>query len=135
MPDDADAPPMMDEPAPQTQVEENTPVGFWAELVASIRQEMRPPLVGFFTTGVNAPIQGVLRGNQVVLRCNNAFTMEMISKPQVLEMVARKASAILNKNVIAKAEDVTAKPQASEKMERLMDFGRAHSNIVNIKDN
>lgn len=135
MPDDADAPPVMDEPVPEPQDEENTPVGFWAELVVAIKQEMRPPLVGFFTTGVNAPVQGVLRGNQVVLRCNNAFTMEMISKPHVLEMVARKASAILGKNVTAKAEDVTAKPQTSEKMERLMDFGRAHSNIVNIKDN
>ena len=135
MPDDVDAPPVMDEPAPQVQAEDNTPVGFWAELVASIRQEMRPPLVGFFTTGANAPIQGILCGNQVVLRCNNGFTMEMISKPQVLDLVARKASAILGKNVTARAEDMTVKPQTSEKMERLMDFGRAHSNIVNIKDN
>ena len=135
MPDDADAPPVLDEPVQQTQVADTTPVGFWAELVASIRQEMRPPLVGFFTTGENAPIQGVLRGNQVVLRCNNGFTMEMVNKPNVLDMVARKASAILGRNVVAKAEDMTAKPQVSEKMERLMDFGRTHSNIVNIKDN
>ena len=135
MPDDADAPPVMDEPAPDMQVKEHTPVGFWAELVTSIRQEMRPPLVGFFTTGANAPIQGILRGDQVILRCNNAFTMEMVNKPDVLELVGRKASVILSKNVIAKAEDMSAKPQASEKMERLMDFGRTHSNIVNIKDN
>jgi DNA polymerase-3 subunit gamma/tau len=135
MPDDSDAPPVMDEPAPQMQAEDTTPVGFWAELVTAIRQEMRPPVVGFFTTGANAPVQGVLCGNQVVLRCNNGFTMEMVSKPQILELVARKASAILGKNVTARAEDMTAKPQTSEKMERLMDFGRAHSNIVNIKDN
>ena len=135
MPDDADAPPALDEPVLPAQVADTTPVGFWAELVASIRQEMRPPLVGFFTTGENAPIQGVLRGNQVVLRCNNGFTMEMVNKPNVLDMVARKASAILGRNVVAKAEDMTAKPQVSEKMERLMDFGRTHSNIVNIMDN
>ena len=135
MPDDMDAPPVMDEPAPVAPVADTTPVGFWAELVGAIRQEMRPPVVGFFTTGANAPIQGVLQGNQVVLRCNNAFTMEMVGKPQILEMVARKASAILSRTVTAKAEDMTAKPQTSEKMERLMDFGRAHSNIVNIKDN
>ncbi len=135
MPDDADAPPVQDEPVPQTQVADTTPVGFWAELVAAIRQEMKPPLVGFFTTGENATVQGVLRGNQVVLRCNNAFILDMVNKPQVLEMVGRKASAILGRNVTARAEDQSAKPQASEKMERLMDFGRAHSNIVNIKDN
>jgi len=135
MPDDADVPPVMDEPAPQSQAADTTPVGFWAELVTAIRQEMRPPLVGFFTTGTNAPVQGVLRGDQVILRCNNGFTMEMVNKPNVLEMVARKASAILGKNLTARAEDTTAKSQVSEKMERLMDFGRAHSNIVNIKDN
>ena len=135
MPDDMDAPPVMDEPAPAAPAADTTPVGFWAELVGAIRQEMRPPVVGFFTTGANAPIQGVLQGNQVVLRCNNGFTMEMVGKPQILEMVARKASAILGRTVTAKAEDMTAKPQTSEKMERLMNFGRAHSNIVNIKDN
>ena len=133
MPDDADAPPVQDEPASQSV--DNTPVGFWAELVAAIRQEMKPPLVGFFTTGENATVQGVLRGNQVVLRCNNAFILDMVNKPQVLEIVGRKASAILGRNVTAKAEDRSAKPQTSEKMERLMDFGRAHSDIVNIKNN
>ena len=135
MPDDADAPPALDEPAPQSQPADNTPVGFWAELVAAIRQEMKPPLVGFFTTGENATVQGVLRGNQVILRCNNSFILDMVNKPQVLELVGRKASAILGRNVTARAEDQSAKPQTSEKMERLMDFGRAHSNIVNIKDN
>ena len=134
MPDDADAPPALDEPDPQPQSVDNTPVGFWAELVAAIRQEMKPPLVGFFTTGENATVQGVLRGNQVILRCNNGFILDMVNKPQVLELVGRKASAILGRNVTARAEDQSAKPQTSEKMERLMDFGRAHSNIVNIKD-
>ena len=134
MPDDADAPPVLDEPAPQSQRVDSTPVGFWAELVAAIRQEMKPPLVGFFTTGENATVQGMLQGNQVVLQCNNGFILDMVNKPQVLEMVARKASAILGRSVTARAEDQSARPKTSEKMERLMNFGRAHSNIVNIKD-
>ena len=132
--DDRDAPPVPEEVPVQT-VEEVTPVGFWAELVSAIRQEMKPPLVGFFTTGENATVQGILRGEQVILRCTNGFILEMVNKPEVLTMVARKASAILGKNVTARAEDMSAKPQTSEKMERLMNFGRAHSDIVNIKDN
>ena len=135
VPGDEDAPPLQDEPGVQGQTDDSTPVGFWAELVAAIRQEMKPPLVGFFTTGENATVRGVLRYEQVILRCNNSFILDMVNKPQVLEIVARKASAILGRNVTAKAEDQSAKPQTSEKMERLMDFGRAHSNIVNIKDN
>ncbi len=134
MPDDVDAPPTLEESATQPQFEDTTPVGFWAELVAAIKQEMKPPLIGFFTTGSNAPIQGVLRGNQVVLRCETSFILDMVNKPQVLELISRKASTILRQNVSAKAEDKSAQPQISEKMERLMNFGRAHSNIVNIKD-
>ena len=116
-------------------IADNTPMGFWAELVAAIRQEMKPPLVGFFTTGENATVQGILQGNQVVLRCNNKFILDMVNKPDVLAMVARKASAVLNKPVTARAEDASAKAQSGGKMERLMDFGRAHSDIVNIKNN
>ena len=134
MPDDADAPPIQEEPVVQP-IADNTPMGFWAELVAAIRQEMKPPLVGFFTTGENVTVQGVLQGNQVVLRCNNKFILDMVNKPDVLAMVARKASAVLNKSVTARAEDASAKAQSGGKMERLMDFGRAHSDIVNIKNN
>lgn len=133
VPDDLDVPPLQVEEI--SKATDNTPVGFWAELVSAIRQEMKPPLVGFFTTGENATVHGVLRGEQVILRCTNVFVFEMVNKPDVLTMVARKASAILGKNVSAKAEDMSAKPQTGEKMERLMNFGRAHSDIVNIKDN
>ena len=133
VPEDRDAPQIHEEEIPKAA--DSTPVGFWAELVSAIRQEMKPPLVGFFTTGENATVQGILRGEQVILRCTNGFILEMVNKPDVLAMVARKASAILGKNVTAKAEDMSAKPQTSERMERLMSFGRAHSDIVNIKDN
>lgn len=131
MPSDEDAPP--EEPiAEQTQ---DTPVGFWSELVAAIRQELRPPLSGFFTATANAPVTGILRGNTVVLRCSNEFTKQMVDKPDVLSLVGRKASAILNRPVSATAEDQSADGQDSGRMEQLMQFGRSHSDIVKIKDN
>ena len=123
-----------EETVEETPIPEDTPVGFWAELVSAIRAEMKPPYVGFFTMGQSAPVQGTLRGGQVILRCSNKFILDMVNKPEVLNMVGRKASAILGRNVAAKAEDVSARPQTGEKMERLMDFGRAHSDIVKIKD-
>ena len=135
MPDDADAPPLPDEQIVPQQAAEDTPVGFWAELVAAIRQEMKPPLTGYFTTGENATVRGVLRGDQVILCCNNKFVLDIVNKPEVLDLTARKASAILKRAVTVRAEDASAKAQTSEKMERLMNFGRSHSNIVNIKDN
>ena len=132
MPDDADAPPEFSEPQPvQT---ESTPVGFWPELVAAIRQELKPPLSGFITAGENAPVRGVLRGHQVVLVCSNAFTAQMLDKPEFLALVARKASALLGRQVSAKVEDGEKGPQPGGKMEQLINFGRQHRDIVNIKE-
>ena len=135
MPDDADAPPIMDEPAAQPHVSDSTPVGFWADLVTAIKPEIAPGLRGFLTTGDHATVTGVLCGNQVILRCENDFILNMVNKQDVLELTARKASAILGRVVTARAENASAQSSTSEKMERLMNFGRAHSNIVNIKDN
>ncbi|MCD7756326.1 MAG: DNA polymerase III subunit gamma/tau [Firmicutes bacterium] len=114
--------------------EEETPLGFWPELVNAVRQELKPPISGFFTPAVNAPVQGIVRGSQVILECANAFTLEMVSTPEILSLVGRKATAILGRPVSATAEDRSARPQTSEKMERLMDFGRAHQDIIHIKE-
>ena len=133
MPDDGDAPPEM--MAPQPMQTDNSPVGFWPELVAAIRQELKPPLSGFITAGENTPVRGVVRGNQVVLLCSNVFTMQMLDKPDFLALVARKATAILGRPVSAKVEDINEKPQPNGKMEQLIDFGRQHRDIVNIKEN
>ena len=129
---DMDAPPELpDEPVPAA---EDTPVGFWTELVAAIRQELRPPVSGFFVTTPNAPVLGVLRDGKVILRCANTFTMEMVNKPEILALVGRKASAILNRSVSASAEDASATGRNDPHMEQLMDFGRKHSDIVKIKE-
>ena len=135
VPDDADAPPEAD-PVISAPVQETaTPVGFWAELVAAIKPEVKPGLSGFLTTGESAMIKGIVRGNQVILLCKNSFVLDMVNNQEVLQLVARKASAILGRNVSAKAENASASGQPGFGMERLMNFGRNHSDIVNIKDN
>ena len=131
LPDDCDAPledmqiPVMNEVAP---------VGFWTDLAAAIRQELRPPASGFFAPTPNAPVQGVLQGDVVVLHCSNDFTVKMIDKPEILEIVSRKAAAILGRTVVVKVIDASAAPQSNQKMERLLSFGRAHSDIIKIKE-
>ena len=135
MPDDADAPPDPEAPAvPEQKAQDNTPAGFWPDLVAAVRQELRPPVSGFFNATPNAPVKGVLQGNTVVLVCANEFALTMINKPEILSLVARKASTLLGRPVAAKAVDKLAKPETSERMQKLLDFGKAHSDIVNIKE-
>ena len=128
-----EATPPVEEAPPVEEIPE--PVGFWPEMVSAIRQEMKPPYVGFFTATEDAPVRGTLRGNQVVLRCTNSFTLEMVNKPEILDLVARKASALLSRPVKVTVEDGSQKVQRNSGLDRLMDFGRAHSDIVNIKEN
>ena len=130
MPTDDDAPPEEPSAAPQ-----EAPVGFWTELVSAVRKELKPPVSGFFVSTPNAPVQGVLQGQQVVLKCANSFTLEMINQPQILALVARKATAILGRPVTATAVDKTANPENSRRMEQLLSFGREHRDIVKIREN
>ena len=130
MPDDADAPPLENEP-PQV---DDTPIGFWMDVAAAVRQELRPPVTGFFAPTPNAPVQGILRGNEVIMQCANAFTLEMVNKPEILALVERKASAKLGRPVRVKVADRNDASTKSKQMEQLLSFGRAHGDIVKIKE-
>ncbi len=124
------------EEAPQTAqtASDDTPVGFWTDLVSAVRQELRPPASGFFITSPNAPVQGVLSGDVVVLKCNTAFTLEMVNKPDILNLVARKAGAILGRPVRVEAVDQSAKPARNPGFQQLINFGKEHSDVVTVND-
>ncbi len=116
--------------AQSEQEKDNTPAGFWTELCSQIRKELKPPVSGFITP--NGPVQGVLKGDFVVLMCANAFTKQVVDKPEVLELVSRKASAMLGRPVRATTTDKT--DVKNEQMEQLLQFGRDHSDVINIKN-
>ena len=127
-PDDADAPPMPEEePAPQM------PVGFWTDLTASLRAELKAPVLGFFASSPNAPVQGHLQADTLLLRCNTTFVADQINKPEILQLVTRKASAMLGRNIKVKTVDLSTNPQNTEKMDQLLQFGRSHSDVIKIK--
>ena len=137
MPDDDDAPPMPgDEDVPPVREPEAPPVAasFWTELLAASRKELKPPASGFFVPTQNSPLKGALKGSKLELRCVNTFVAEAINRPDILEVVSRKASALLSKPISVSVVDMTAKPVANPQMEQLLNFGRAHSDIVKIKE-
>ena len=131
IPDDADAPPIPgDAPVPT----DDTPAGFWMDVTAAIREELKPPYSGFFASTAQAPVRGVVRGDELVLECSNTFTMEIINKPEILQLVSRKASAKIGRNLRAVLVDGSVKPKKSAHMEQLLNFGRAHGDVVKIKE-
>ena len=136
MPDDADAPPGEDMPyAPPAPPQSDGPIGFWTDLVAAVRKELKPPAFGFFNNTPGAPVRGVLRGNRLELHCNATFVAKSIDKPEILETVSRKAGAMLGQPVRVFVVDLSAQPAVNPRMEQLMQFGREHSDIIKIKNN
>ena len=137
MPDDADAPPDEDdvpraEPAPKQETQ--APAGFWTDLMTASRKELKPPASGFFVASQNSPLRGALKGDMLELRCLNTFVAEAVNRPDILEVVTRKASAMLGRPVRVTVVDMSAKPAGNPRMEQLLKFGKAHSDIVNIKE-
>ena len=134
MPTDDDVPPMAgEEPVMAAQPQDEAPIGFWADLVTQIRSNLKPPMSSFFTTTANAPVQGILQGNRLVLLCASEFAVGMVNKPELLSMIAQKASAKLGRPITVVATDKLSGVQKNEQMERLLEFGRNHSDIVRIK--
>jgi hypothetical protein len=90
---------------------------------------------GFFAISPNAPVQGALLGDKLELRCSVDFVAKTLDRPDVLELVSRKASAMLGRPVRAVVVDINARPAGNPRMEQLMNFGRAHSDVVKIRNN
>ena len=131
MPDDADAPPVFEEVVPQPA---EAPIGFWTDLAADLRASLPVALRGFFQISQNPQVTGVPNGDVLELRCDSAFTAQMLDKPEILSLISQKASSRLGKQIRIQVVDMTAKPTMNQNMSRLLDFGRAHSDIVRIKD-
>ena len=136
LPGDEDAPPSEDDPAPTQKPASNAqaPAGFWTDLMTASRKELKPPASGFFVAAQNSPLRGALKGDTLEMRCLNAFVADTVNKPDILEVVTRKASALLGKPVRVAVVDISAKPANNPQMEKLLNFGRAHSDIVKIKE-
>ncbi len=113
---------------------DQAPVGFWADLVAAIRPELIPTMKGFFITTPNAPLRGVLSGDKLTLVCENKFVEDIVNKPEVLLLIAQKGSAMLGRQIRVVTTDQSSSGTKNENMEQLLNFGRAHRDIVNIKD-
>ena len=119
-------------PVPAQEVPIEAPVGFWIEVATQIRQELTAPAVkGYFAPNPNAAVQGILVGDRLELRCDNAFVLGFVNKPEILQLVARKASSVLGRPVQAVAVDKNS--AASDGMEHFLKFGKEHPEHIHIK--
>ena len=110
------------------------PVGFWADIAASVALEVTSAASGFFTTSPESPVNGILQGDLLKLVCANDFARDIINKPDIIEIVTRKASAKLGRPVRVTVETKKAGIHNGRQMEQLLNFGRSHADRINIKE-
>ena len=115
-------------------LQDEAPAGFWNDVASAVRREVNVAISGFFGSTPNAPVKGVLSGDTLSLVCANKFVIDMVNKPDILELVARKASAKLGRPIRVVAVDQSNTDERNAQMEQLLDFGRTHSDIINIKE-
>ncbi len=127
--------PSEEPPAPQepTLAPSEAPIGFWTDIATELRRDLKPPVSGFFAPTPAAPVQGALVGDVLELRCANSFTAQVVNKPELLQQVGQKASGKLGKPIRVTVVDITQKPKANSSMEKLLQFGKEHSDIVRMK--
>ena len=118
----------------QEPIEDETPVGFWADLVSGVRKELPVTVSGFLSTAQDSSVKCELKGQQLYLVCDNGFIRDAINKPEVTDVFARKASAILGRLVSVKVTDSSSGNSENSPMEQLLQFGRNHSDFVKIKE-
>jgi DNA polymerase-3 subunit gamma/tau len=121
-------------PEAASRIQDEAPVGFWTDVAQAVKKELTPSVSGFFATTPNAPVKGVLSGEKLYLVCANQFVMDIINKPDVMELVARKASAQAGKPLRVVITDESYSTEKTGQLQQLLDFGRAHSSIINIKN-
>jgi hypothetical protein len=127
-PGDEDAPPVQED-APAA-----APVGFWSDLVSALRNELPLSSRGFFAMGPNAPVEGRLKGDELILYCQSDFTMGMVSKPELLQVISQRAAALAGRPVRVRCVDRSQAPRHSDKMDQLLQFSRSHSDVIKIKE-
>ena len=139
MPSDEDAPPWEDDdlpPMPEPAAPQVSPA-FWTDLMAAVRQEIRsvrPVQSGFFVSHMDSPLKGVVRGDRLELQCTASHMVPLLDLPDILEIVSRKASAMLGRPISVQVVDLSKVPAANSRMGELMNFGKAHPDIVTIRE-
>ena len=108
-------------------------INVWSELCDQLRSELSPPEVGFFPASLNGPVKGILRGDTLVLMCTNAFAKAVVDKREVLDLAARKATAMFGRPIRVIAADKETVNVRNDQMEQLLQFGRDHADLINIK--
>ena len=132
---DQDAPPLDDRDVPpdSEHAVAEMPAGFWPELVQRVRAALKPPAQGMFAVAANAPINGKIRGDTLLLLAQTDFALNIVDRPNVLQTVAEVASSLAGRRLRVEVRRAGAVKNCNSGFDRLLSFGAEHPEIVDLK--
>lgn len=119
---------------PMTEQDDaDLPVGFWPDYLKRIREQL--PLSDRFLidTDENAPAKPTLSGNTLTVRTQSQMAQDRLDKPEVRQLMAEKATVMLRRKILVRIIPATADAAGNDRLQHLVDFGKAHDDIINIK--
>ncbi len=130
-PTEEDVPPAEPE-LPPLPLDE-TPAGFWPKLVERLRSVLKPPAAGIFVINQSAPVQGYLQGDVLILEVKDVTSAGILDRPNVLQTVAECASGLLGRPVRTRVGRQEERKRSSAGFDQVLNFARAHPEIIEIK--
>ncbi len=104
------------------------PIGFWTDLVQAVGPQLLPSLRSFLP-GVRPQLQG----DTLVLAVETPFVQKMVDTPQAMGLIRAKAAELLGRPVAVRVAVGNGAPEGEDRFQALLDFGRQHGDIFDIK--
>ncbi len=131
-PDDAGAPPPSPgEPdSPPQAANDETPVGFWPDLVKKVVAEAGPQ-----TRMYCSDLTGTVSGNTLKLVARTPLMLQQIQRLKLDALFGAKAAGLLGRPVsVTLSLPDAAQAESNGKLDDLLAFGNQHSHLINIKN-
>ena len=129
-PDDADAPPPAEGEAPPMAPARD---GFGADFLQQLRREVSNQYKGFL--GADGPTRLRVEDQLLTLEAESNYVKCVLDRPEVLEPAARIATALLGRPIRVRCvqRQKRGAAGADDPLRSLVDFGRSHPDLINIK--
>ena len=119
------------EPAPQ-EPNDTLPVGFWAELVASVGPHLQPAAASMFTAKERSVLRPSLQGSVLTLEADSEFSRQMVDTEEVRSAVAAAAEAQLHRPVRVRILTAHVRKAGEERLPQLFSVAREFPGIIEI---
>ena len=130
-----DPTPVKQAEAPAEAQAEELPASFWSDLVVKAKPELSGSVGGFFSTGPSGMLEPRLRGDLLEIVASTPFVKDAVDDERTKQILTQKASVLLNRQIrVQFCLKGSGNTRKDDPMNRLIQLGKAHPDIVRIQE-